>query len=434
MKRNRKITVFSFVLALLLVPSLAGAVRYPPAEHVLADLEIAGVPRLDVPFESKNFEINAEENTIGGGFMYFTPGRTVQFSINGTIDPGAGTFNATITGGSEDAHLTKAGDTSSEGQGRYGSVFNGEMNGSITQDPSGSVSGSGNVSITYTSSSPIWPEGEKLFEPPQKGRTYNGTFTLDALGEAVSGGDLGGEREPRDSDDSVEEGSRAEPAFSRASGAPPVPVTEARVTEIVGEAIIIEAGSGEEVQLTEGMRVGEGDVIMTGFESEVELDFGYADFTITDLTHVEVDKLSFSAGNISGTQVQMFVGAIRARIKPAAAIRSDFNVVTPTAITSVRGSEMIVAHDDEINETKVFVTEDEAFVRTPGGEEVSLNEGEKAVVRADTEEITPEPYTEDEVPAPLRTAGYGPMALATLAIAVLTVGLFVFYTRRKKHS
>ncbi|MBI5223226.1 hypothetical protein HY990_02285 [Candidatus Micrarchaeota archaeon] len=136
--------------------------------------------------------------------------------------------------------------------------------------------------------------------------------------------------------------------------------------------------------LTQDVKLKKGDYISTGFDSRATMDFGYAKLDVYQLTQFRIDDFT-SEQNINKTQLYLRIGAVQPRnLSHTAAIRSDFSVVTPTAISSIRGSAMKVEYDNQTSQTRVTVIEDEAFVKGNNDQnEMTLSQGEVALISSD---------------------------------------------------
>jgi hypothetical protein len=168
-------------------------------------------------------------------------------------------------------------------------------------------------------------------------------------------------------------------AFEPADGA-----AVGTVASVDGDVEVQRAGALEPEPLTAGAKLREGDTILTGFEAGVVVSFGDTnELTVPQLSSVRLDELVIDPGKRVRTQVYLYVGAVRARVRHVPAIRSDFSVTTPTANASVRGSEMEVRYSEETGATTVEVLEDEAVVSGPDGDETVVALGEVATVGGD---------------------------------------------------
>lgn len=114
--------------------------------------------------------------------------------------------------------------------------------------------------------------------------------------------------------------------------------------------------------LTKDIVLQKGDIIMTGFDSRAQVDFGYGQLWVGQTTQLRFDEFT-NAENLQKTQLYLRVGTVQAKLKRPASIRGDFSVHSPTAISSIRGSEMVVVYDDKLNKTTTYVTEDKAYVK-----------------------------------------------------------------------
>lgn len=154
----------------------------------------------------------------------------------------------------------------------------------------------------------------------------------------------------------------------------------AKITQITGEVECSKDGGKTFEQCGAGTELRQGDFVSTGFASNVKLNFSYGELQVYEITQLRMDEF-VSAGNINKTQMYLRVGTIRVKLPHTAAIRGDFSVTTPTAISSIRGSEMKVEYDDLLNKTTVTVLEDEVFVKgTKDSVEITVPLNKKAVI------------------------------------------------------
>ncbi len=138
---------------------------------------------------------------------------------------------------------------------------------------------------------------------------------------------------------------------------------EISVLSVEGDVEYRSDGGKTFYPLAEGNVLKPGYYVSTGFDSNAKLDFGYATLRVSSLTNFRIDDYS-SKENINKTQLYLNVGTVMPRNLPhIASIRSDFSVVTPTAISSIRDSEMSVTYDNSTMNTTVVVLEDQAFVQ-----------------------------------------------------------------------
>lgn len=197
----------------------------------------------------------------------------------------------------------------------------------------------------------------------------------------------------------TEECAAAAPAAATPPAPSPPEQIRATTTSITGDVEYSKDGGTTYQPLTVGTVIEKGWQISTGFEGAVQLDFGYGDLSIPQLTNLRVDNYTSSA-NLRKTQLFLRVGALRVRVKHTDAIRGDFSVTTETmANASIRDSEMIVAYEQETGLTTVYTVEDLAYVQgVSGAAEIDVPQGQKVSVVEGGTTSTPAAYTAAELP------------------------------------
>lgn len=134
---------------------------------------------------------------------------------------------------------------------------------------------------------------------------------------------------------------------------------------------------GQWVTLSEGSRLNKGDVIQTGFKSELILKIKNSTVTVSPLSRVTIEQLAEKKDS-DETKLFLDTGSLKSNVKKTEDRRVGFTVRSPVATASVRGTVMEVKN--------VY-----------GGTEVIGYEGSTATWKS-TEEQTPEIET-DEVPS-----------------------------------
>ena len=202
----------------------------------------------------------------------------------------------------------------------------------------------------------------------------------------------------------------------------------------------IKRADGKEEALTKDSELRPGDSILTGYDSSVSLAVGeIGELAIPSLTNLRIESLE-SKDDLVRLQTHLTVGAVRARIKENASIRGDFSISSPSAIASIRGSEMIFTYDDKTGVSKLFVTEDKAYIR---GNESSTQETEiaqgYAIETNDTGLGEAREFNEEEL---LATGLEGINAdneidTGTLAMAIIIVVILLavgFFARKRSRA
>jgi hypothetical protein len=211
------------------------------------------------------------------------------------------------------------------------------------------------------------------------------------------------------------------------------------IVEMSGEVEYREGASGPFKPLTKDVTLRQGMYVSTGFESSVTVNIDGQLLRVPQITQFRFDE--FTQGtNLVKTQMFLNVGAIEARVKHTAAIRSDFSVVTPTAIASIRGSEMVVTYDNSTNTTAVYAISDVAYVKGNGdSSEIAVNANQTATVGSSGKATAPVSFSNSELPADLRDYTFPEVTsppqntccISLLILAVVFAG--AYYSERMKH-
>ena len=165
----------------------------------------------------------------------------------------------------------------------------------------------------------------------------------------------------------------------------------------------VRTGNGDSVPLKKGQSVQmkPGDRIITGFDGSATLAFndGQDGIDVYHMTELRMDNTLLKESR-SRTQLSLRVGSVKAYVKHTAAIRGDFSVVTPTSISGVRDSAMIVRYDDQKQITTVHVTDDKAYVtpKTKGAKEITVKQGYTVTIGVDGKMSTPKKFGAEELP------------------------------------
>ena len=204
---------------------------------------------------------------------------------------------------------------------------------------------------------------------------------------------------------------------------------EARIERIRGDVEMQSAPGGEFVEAHVGDVVAIGGSVSTGYDSSALLRFPHGELTIGSLTNLGITDFLQTPEGLVKSQLYLRVGSVAAKIPHEASIRGDFSVRTPTCNSSIRGSEMVVSHNETSNVTTVFATEDAAFVQGLGDSlELEVTEGLRTTVGPSGLAEPPTAFSPDEVPefpsfasrgggAP--SPGLGLVAASVLLAAVL---------------
>lgn len=152
----------------------------------------------------------------------------------------------------------------------------------------------------------------------------------------------------------------------------------ATVTHVHGE-VVLHDKSGSEQLLKEQQQVFDGNKIETGENSNVRLLFKDGSSSLVqEKSQLEIDKLEFSDDK-TNIQLKLQRGTINSDVRKK--IRSRFEITTPSAIASVRGTSFRVANDPLTQQFRTEVLEGSVAVSSQG-EELVVEKGFGTVVKA----------------------------------------------------
>ena len=115
----------------------------------------------------------------------------------------------------------------------------------------------------------------------------------------------------------------------------PLFATEATVVSVIGKAEV--KTENQWIPLRKGDKIYTGDVISTGFKSEITFKIDASIVTVKPLSRVSIDEISENK-NLTKTQLFLDAGSIKADIKAPEDKRASFKVTCPSATASVRGT------------------------------------------------------------------------------------------------
>ncbi|MDR1444182.1 MAG: FecR domain-containing protein [Treponema sp.] len=131
------------------------------------------------------------------------------------------------------------------------------------------------------------------------------------------------------------------------------------IREVRGSVELKEPGADRWVPARAGQTIARSAEISTGFRSTAVLDVGNSVVTVQALTRLTVDEVLAAAGDERVT-IDLRVGRVRADVKPPAGGKTAFEVRSPTATASVRGTVF------DFDGTRLTV--DEGRVHVSGGD------------------------------------------------------------------
>ena len=143
---------------------------------------------------------------------------------------------------------------------------------------------------------------------------------------------------------------------------------EATVVSAKGKAEVLKGSDWQ--TLSAGATVSKGDVIQTGFKSEVILKIKESTVTVESLSRLTVEQLAEKSSQDS-TRLFLDTGSLKSDVKKSENRRTDFTVRSPVATASVRGT--IFAVETKFGTTDVTTHEGGvAFWKNPVGTKAEL--------------------------------------------------------------
>ncbi|MEI6385030.1 MAG: FecR family protein [Spirochaetota bacterium] len=162
------------------------------------------------------------------------------------------------------------------------------------------------------------------------------------------------------------------------------------VTSQAQEAVFSEVSGKVEYQLPGadwkpakvGSKVSKGSLVSTGFKSTAVLKIGKISISMKPITRLSLDELVKTAG---GTQTELYLlsGRVHADVPPQAGQTSEFNVTSPTATASVRGTAFL------FDGTNLLVDRGTVKLMTPTSQSRSVGMGEFSYVVKGSGNVAP---------------------------------------------
>lgn len=120
-----------------------------------------------------------------------------------------------------------------------------------------------------------------------------------------------------------------------------------------------------------GMTVGAGTTVSTGFNSQAVLDVGPARLEVSSLSRLTLQELIEREGLVS-SDLHLQVGRVRADVRRAEGIQSEFNLRSPVATAAVRGTSF------EFDGVNVRVFSGTVALANMNNQRVTVGEGESS--------------------------------------------------------
>lgn len=120
---------------------------------------------------------------------------------------------------------------------------------------------------------------------------------------------------------------------------------EVRIKSVKGD-VEVKSSGGDWEKAAAGMVLKEGAQVSSGYGAGAELVMAdNSVVTVSQLTQIKIDKF-FKEKAAVKTDLGLKIGKIRAKVQRTGEELSDFKVVTPTSVVSVRGTGMDVLETD----------------------------------------------------------------------------------------
>ena len=120
---------------------------------------------------------------------------------------------------------------------------------------------------------------------------------------------------------------------------------EVRIKSVKGD-VEVKSSGGDWEKAVAGMVLKEGAQVSSGYGAGAELVMAdNSVVTVSQLTQIKIDKFFKEKAKVM-TDLGLKIGKIRAKVQRVGEELSDFKVVTPTSVVSVRGTGMDVLETD----------------------------------------------------------------------------------------
>ncbi|MBI5138773.1 MAG: FecR domain-containing protein [Candidatus Vogelbacteria bacterium] len=189
-----------------------------------------------------------------------------------------------------------------------------------------------------------------------------------------------------------------------------LPSIRAEALNIKGEVEVSTDGGKTFRPWTKGTTLKYGDFIGTGAYGSAVLKLPYGTVSVGQLTQLRVDEF-LNENNLQRTRMNLRIGDVTLEVKEKrpTSMRSDFSVVTPAAIASIRGSSMKVAHDKKLG-TTITALEGTTYWKKVGGNEEKLLAGASVTIAlngkatANKASVVPTPGKSSKIILPAKTS------------------------------
>lgn len=356
-----------------------------------------------LPSMNSGVTANLEDGTIKGTALAEGEFGKTFISFFGPLDTKTLSFNTKFEGYDDYDFSKKVGRQSFRR-----TVFNGELIGRLSYQNEQETRWEGIVKIIYTNSE----FAGVLVAGPEINKEYQGVFSLDV---------------------------------SRVIGIGEKNSISANVLKISGEAGYLDGGNEPIIALKENEELNDNDIIVTDNRSEVLLQIGSGtQVVILENSKVRIGQI-FEKEKSEKGRLSVLSGGVGVRLIPVSDATSSLDVVTPTAVASLKDfsqNEIIVVYNDESNETAVYTRLGEAGVRGILSEsEIQIAFGSSIKIANEGRIIDIGSFNDDELPR-IKTKFFEKseknlklsnlLWLSALVLAVLAAMGWRFYKKRYK--
>ncbi len=149
-------------------------------------------------------------------------------------------------------------------------------------------------------------------------------------------------------------------------------VRSAQIEKVIGVVHIQKAGGVKQIRAYEGMILYQGDHIQTEANSSMVFQVpGRGDtITVEENSRLYISALRNDSGKMK-TSFFIWSGSIWVQVSPLTNSKDEFEIETPAAFMSVRGTTLLVGVDPATGESKFFIASGQGKVNKKGEEQGS---------------------------------------------------------------
>ena len=140
------------------------------------------------------------------------------------------------------------------------------------------------------------------------------------------------------------------------------------IRELSGNVELKHAGSQDFVPASIGASVSSNTIVSTSFRSMAVIEIGSSKITVSPLTRLTLSEIQTSA-NTENVNLNLQAGRVRVEVNPPAGTRANFNVQSPNASASVRGTSF------EMDTNNIYVDKGRVLYNGTGGIAVMVDGG-----------------------------------------------------------